>query len=175
MRKLLSLFLALLLSFMLVSCGELGGTDQPSGGQNIQSDVESEPSGSDAVLPDENGSYTSKEDVALYLWVYGHFPDNFITKADAQDLGWSGGSLEPYAPGGCIGGGRIGNFEGLLPEVKGETYSECDIDTMGADSRGAKRIVFSSDGHIYYTDDHYGSFTEIRFTEDYQMAEETVE
>ncbi len=105
----------------------------------------------------EDGSYTTKEDVALYIHLYGHLPDNFITKKEAQDLGWSGGSLEKYAPGKCIGGDRFGNYEGLLP--KGKKYTECDIDTLGARSRGAKRIVFSDDGCIYYTDDHYESFT----------------
>ena len=78
--------------------------------------------------------------------------------AEAQALGWSGGSLEPYAPGRCIGGGRFGNYEGLLPEKEGRVYTECDIDTLGADSRGAKRIVFSNDGLIYYTADHYQTF-----------------
>jgi len=112
--------------------------------------------GEDA-LP-ENGSYTTKEDVALYIHLYGCLPDNFITKKEAQELGWSGGSLEPYAPGMCIGGSRFGNYEGLLPEAKGRSYTECDIDTLGARSRGAKRIVFSNDGLIYYTEDHYESF-----------------
>ena len=106
----------------------------------------------------EDGSYTSKEDVALYIHLYGHLPGNFITKKEAQKLGWGGGSLEPYAPGKCIGGDYFGNYEGLLPEKKGRKYTECDIDTLGAKSRGAKRIIFSNDGLIYYTDDHYESF-----------------
>jgi len=109
-------------------------------------------------LLDEYGSYTSKEDVALFLYQYGHLPDNFITKKEARELGWPGGSLEPYAPGMCIGGDRFGNYEGNLPEAKGRSYKECDIDTLGAKSRGAKRIVFSNDGLIYYTEDHYESF-----------------
>ena len=123
------------------------------------------PAAADTPAPDEeamldpDGTYTTKEDVALYIHQYGHLPDNFITKRDAEQLGWSGGSLEPYAPGMCIGGGRFGNYEGLLPEAPGRTYTECDIDTLGASSRGAKRIVFSNDGLIYYTDDHYESFT----------------
>jgi len=104
---------------------------------------------------DENGSYTSKEDVALYLNTYGELPDNFITKSEARALGWEGGSLEPYAPGKCIGGDKFGNYEGLLPDG---SYHECDIDTLGKDSRGAKRIVYSADGSIYYTEDHYESF-----------------
>ncbi len=106
----------------------------------------------------EDGSYTSKEDVALYIHTYGHLPDNFITKKEARSLGWEGGSLEPYAPGKCIGGDRFGNYEGLLPEKEGRTFTECDIDTLGKKSRGAKRIIFTNDGLIYYTDDHYESF-----------------
>lgn len=109
-------------------------------------------------LIDEFGTYTSKEDVALYIHVYGRLPDNFITKDEARDLGWEGGGLEPYAPGCCIGGDRFGNREGLLPQADGRYYTECDIDTLGASSRGAKRIVFSNDGLVYYTDDHYESF-----------------
>ncbi len=107
---------------------------------------------------DESGTYSSMEDVALYILTYNKLPSNFITKNDARELGWDGGSLEPYAPGKCIGGDRFGNYEGLLPEAPGRTYTECDIDTLGASSRGAKRIVFSNDGLIYYTDDHYESF-----------------
>ncbi len=116
-------------------------------------------SSTESAVIDENGSYTSKDDVALYIHVYGHLPSNFITKKEAEKLGWSGGSLEPYAPGKCIGGDRFGNYEGLLPKKTGRGYTECDIDTLGKKSRGAKRIVFSNDGLIYYTDDHYASFT----------------
>ena len=112
----------------------------------------------DAPVIAEDGSYTTKEDVALYIHTYGHLPGNFITKKDAQALGWTGGSLEPYAPGRCIGGSHFGNYEGILPEKEGRSYTECDIDTLGADKRGAKRIVFSNDGLIYYTEDHYESF-----------------
>lgn len=115
------------------------------------------------TLPEETlptldpfGSYTSKEDVALYIHLYGELPLNFMTKKHARALGWEGGSLEPVAPGMCIGGDWFGNYEGLLPEDR--EYTECDIDTLGKNSRGAKRIVFSDDGLIYYTEDHYESF-----------------
>ena len=113
----------------------------------------------------EDGSYTSKEDVALYIHLYGHLPPNFITKKEAEKLGWKGGPLEPYAPGMCIGGSFFGNYEELLPVKDGRSYTECDIDTLGADRRGAKRIVFSNDGLIYYTEDHYASF-ELLYGED---------
>ena len=107
----------------------------------------------------EDGTYDTKEEVALYIHLYGHLPSNYITKKEAEALGWTGGSLEPYAPGKSIGGSRFGNYEGLLPEKAGRKYTECDIGTKGKKSRGAKRIVYSNDGLIYYTDDHYESFT----------------
>ena len=106
----------------------------------------------------EDGVYDSKEEVALYIHLYGHLPSNYITKKAAESLGWPGGYLEPYAPGKCIGGSRFGNYEGRLPEAKGRTWTECDIGTLGARSRGSKRIVFSNDGLIYYTEDHYEHF-----------------
>ena len=112
-----------------------------------------------AAVPDEHGWYSSKEDVAAYLIAYGHLPENYITKKEAEALGWTGGSLEPYAPGKSIGGDYFGNYEGLLPKAKGRRYTECDIDTRGKRSRGGKRIIFSNDGLIYYTADHYESFT----------------
>ncbi|MBQ8950462.1 MAG: ribonuclease [Eubacterium sp.] len=105
---------------------------------------------------DKDGTYTSKEDVALYLHQYGELPSNFITKKEAKKLGWSGGSLEDYAPGKSIGGDTFGNREGVLPDYG--KYHECDIDTKGKKKRGAKRIVYSDDGRIYYTDDHYETF-----------------
>ena len=105
---------------------------------------------------DEDGTYNGAEDVSLYLYTFGHLPENYITKNEARDLGWSGGSVEKYAPGCAIGGDRFGNREGVLPEG---SYHECDIDTIGADSRGAKRLVYSEDGRIYYTEDHYETFT----------------
>ena len=112
-----------------------------------------------ADLP-EDGSYTTKEDVALYLHIYGWLPNNFMTKSEAKQLGWKSGSLERYAPGKCIGGDVFQNREGLLPKKSGRTYYECDIDTLGSyGSRGSKRIVYSNDGLVYYTADHYDSFT----------------
>ena len=111
-----------------------------------------------SVTVTEDGEYTSRDEVALYLHTYGHLPSNFITKKEAQALGWEGGKLEPYAPGKSIGGDFFGNYEGLLPKKKGRKYFECDIDAQGKKSRGAKRVIWSNDGLIYYTGDHYESF-----------------
>ena len=137
--------------------GDAGDAEGPSDGESTVPDA-----GAPEIVPaaelDPDGTYDSRDAVALYLHLYGKLPPNYITKAEAQDLGWSGGSLEPYAPGMCIGGSRFGNYEGLLPDAEGRTWKECDIDTLGADSRGPKRLVYSNDGLIYYTDDHYASF-----------------
>ena len=109
------------------------------------------------------GEYTSKEDVSAYVRQFkGALPRNFITKSAARALGWHGGPLEPYAPGKSIGGDRFGNYEQRLPRLKGGFYKECDIDTRGR-PRGAKRLVFTQEGQrIYYTDDHYKTFKEVK-------------
>lgn len=108
----------------------------------------------------ENGNFYSKDDVALYIHTYKKLPKNFITKKQAEALGWSAGSpVSDFAEGKVIGGDRFGNYEGILPKKSGRSYTECDIDSLGKKSRGAKRIVFSNDGLIYYTSDHYESFT----------------
>lgn len=120
--------------------------------------TEEEHAAAEAAAIDKDGSYDSKDEVALYIHTYGCLPGNYITKAEAEKAGWSGGSVEKYCPGKCIGGGRFGNYEGLLPDAAGRVWTECDINTLGAASRGAERIVFSNDGLIYYTGDHYDSF-----------------
>ena len=169
-KRLAAWLLALVMALSLAGCGRDTSTVAIFPSQDAQqqdtlpdddgtvSDLPDDGDDSGAEAIDEDGSFTSKEEVALYIHTYGRLPGNFITKKEAQALGWPGGSLEPYAPGKCIGGSRFGNYEGLLPEKDGRTYTECDIDTLGAESRGAKRIVFSNDGLNYYTGDHYESF-----------------
>ena len=110
----------------------------------------------------EDGWYDSLEEVAVYLDTYGELPDNYLTKREAQALGWEShlGNLWDVADGCSIGGDRFGNYEGLLPDAKGRRWTECDIGFDGG-YRNGRRIVFSNDGLIYYTDDHYQSFDEI--------------
>lgn len=108
----------------------------------------------------ENGRYSSKEEVALYIHTYGKLPSNYITKSQAYDLGWEPrlGNLWGVAKGKSIGGDRFSNRERTLPYKQGRQYYECDIDYDGG-HRGAKRIVYSNDGLVYYTEDHYATFT----------------
>lgn len=114
----------------------------------------------------KDGEYNSWPEVAAYIRKYkGALPRNFITKSQARALGWSGGALEPFAPGKSIGGDRFGNYERQLPALRRASYKECDIDTRGR-PRGAKRLVFTQSGQkIYYTEDHYGTFREIKVKE----------
>ena len=119
----------------------------------------------EAAVIDEDGHYTSKEEVALYLYTYGKLPSNFITKKEAENLGWKkkdgeAGQLHVVAPGMSIGGSSFGNYEGLLPEKKGRKYFECDINYVKG-NRGAERLVYSNDSLIFYTGDHYESFEQL--------------
>ena len=126
-----------------------------------EEESEEEPEESPEASVTEDGEYTSKEEVAEYIHLFGHLPSNFITKKEAKALGWEGGdSLGKLAPGKSIGGDRFGNYEGQLPDEKGRKYTECDIDYKGK-KRNAKRIVFSNDGLIFYTDDHYNTFEQL--------------
>ena len=85
-------------------------------------------------------------------------PPNYITKGQANKLGWkTKGSLDQVAPGKSIGGDRYGNYEKKLPDKQGRTWKECDIDYVRG-NRNAKRICFSNDGLIYYTSTHYQKF-----------------
>lgn len=148
LKKILSLLLIFLLSFTLISCDSIDGIISEEKNTIEENTIE------------EDGYFTSKEDVSLYLANYGRLPENFITKKEAIALGWESnkGNLWDVTEKKSIGGDRFGNREGKLPREEGRNYFECDIDYEGG-YRGSKRIVYSDDGLIYYTDDHYDSFT----------------
>lgn len=123
-----------------------------------QSDLSDSSEAEDQPL-DPDGSYTDKDEVAEYIDTYGELPDNFITKNEAKALGWdsSKGNLQEVAPGKSIGGDRFGNYEGRLPDGK---WTECDVNYHGG-YRGSERLVFSEEGAIYYTNDHYETFEQL--------------
>jgi hypothetical protein len=102
----------------------------------------------------------SFQGVANYIHEYNELPSNYITKEEAEELGWEpGDNLWDYAPGYSIGGDVFTNSEGALPEAPGRIWYECDINYNGG-HRGADRLVYSNDGLIYGTSDHYNTFTQ---------------
>ena len=159
MKKLLRFALMFLLIFALVVLVDnvllpaLSGGEAPAAATTAPTEQSPPP---EASL-DEDGEYSSKDELALYIHLYGHLPGNFVTKAEAEAAGWSGGAVSKVLPGKSIGGDRFYNREGLLPDAPGRVWTECDVNALGK-SRGAERIVFSNDGLIYYTSDHYDSF-----------------
>ena len=120
------------------------------------------PEDSGAPAPAAAGALIDPQEIADYVFTHGELPDNFITKKEAQALGWdsSRNDVSDVAPGKSIGGDRFGNYEGLLPSAKGRTWYEADANYRGG-NRGAERIVYSNDGLIYYTRDHYKTFTQL--------------
>ena len=170
MRKKLFALAALLLAGLLVlaGCGQPetvpGGVPAPTEFLKV---VTAEPAGApetEAADPpeEEAGPVTEPQAIADYLFKHGELPENFITKEEAQDLGWdsSRNYVSDVAPGKSIGGDRFGNYEGQLPKAKGRKFFECDANYTGG-KRGPERIVYSSDGHVWYTKDHYGTFKEL--------------
>ena len=165
-RGVVWLLAALLVLGALAGCGGSPSGTTPTGQESqvaAESQAEEDTTAvSGSAELDEHGTYTSKEEVALYLHTYGHLPDNYITKKDAQDLGWDNkkGNLWDVAPGMSIGGSHFGNYEKKLPEKKGRKYYECDINFDGG-YRGAERIIYSNDGLVFYTGDHYENFEQL--------------
>lgn len=111
----------------------------------------------------EDGIYTSKEEVSLYISRYKKLPNNYLSKKEASLAGWEveKNNLDVVLPGMSIGGDEFGNYENRLPKKQGRKYYEADIDYEGG-ARNLKRIIYSSDGLIFYTDDLYETFEQIK-------------
>ena len=120
-----------------------------------------QPASINTYSPQDNQSEITNElqKVVDYIAKHNSLPGDYITKTQAIKLGWeSGKDLWNYAPGKKIGGNVFYNFQGLLPETAGRVWRECDV-SYSNNSRGIERIVYSNDGLIYKTSDHYKSFT----------------
>ena len=183
------LVLAAALAFALGGCININITQAPSGGStatsgdattssssaasgnaaastsSTSSSSASASSGSSApsgITVEKDGEYTDKDHVALYIHTYGTVPSNYVTKTKARKAGWvnTEGNLWDVLPGKSIGGGGFNNDDGTLPDAPGREWFECDIDYDGG-YRNAKRIVYSDDGLVFYTEDHYNTFEQL--------------
>lgn len=112
----------------------------------------------------ESGTYTTRDSVAAYLCKFEKLPSNYRTKAEAKDLYAASGktfskwNFNPWETlGVMVGGDAFQNREGLLPQ---NAYRECDVDYSAA-NRGTKRLVYAESCQIFYTANHYRSFTKI--------------
>lgn len=172
MKQFRKLLAALLTVSMLTGCKGCTNDPEPVPAPTVQPTADPEPTASTEPAPEpteepgpsisisEDDVYDTKDEVALYIYTFHHLPSCFMTKKAARKKGWTSGPLHKVIDGMCIGGDYFGNMEGILPDT-GEDYYECDIDTMYAKSRGAKRIIYTLSGDVWYTDDHYESFVQL--------------
>ncbi|MFV8846336.1 ribonuclease [Serratia fonticola] len=102
---------------------------------------------------------TQQQRVVSYVQQHQRLPDYYITKKQAREQGWDArdGNLCKVLPGKAIGGDRFSNREGQLPTANNRIWREADINYQ-CGRRGADRLLYSSDGLIYVTRDHYKNF-----------------
>ena len=166
MKTIKALFLATAACFLATACTTSApadaNTSNPTPGKNNSSSADIK-SIYDAV--EESGKYTTRDSVAAYLCKFDKLPGNYVSKDEGQKLYESktGKTFEKWnfnpwtTIGVMIGGDKFGNSEGLSP--KG-TYHEADVE-YSAKNRGTKRLVYQSDCVIYYTADHYETFSKL--------------
>ncbi|CCV28365.1 putative ribonuclease [Yersinia enterocolitica (type O:9) str. YE212/02] len=102
---------------------------------------------------------TQHQQVVKYLQSHHRLPDFYITKQQAREKGWNPkeGNLCKVLPGKAIGGDRFSNRERQLPKAKGRNWREADVNYR-CGHRGSDRLLYSNDGLIYLTQDHYKHF-----------------
>ena len=156
-KLLLTAVLSILVVIAAAGCQDKIAGDLPSTEAAYTPDI-----GNSSAEVLKGQSYSTKDEVALYIHEFSSLPPNFITKKEAAALGWdsSKGNLWDVANKKSIGGDRFGNREGLLPAAQGRVYYECDINYYGG-FRGAERLVYSNDGLIFFTGNHYETFEQL--------------
>ena len=155
-QKLLGVLAAALLIFLTVAGAWTGGIT-PAEARTRSTRAAATATPVPTPIPTEPAALIDPQAIADYLDDYGELPENFITKSEAKELGWDSRYtyVSDVAPGKSIGGDRFGNYEGLLPKSRGRTYWYIE------GPRSAYRLIFSSDGLYYYTEDHYQTFTQL--------------
>ena len=95
----------------------------------------------------------------------GDLPPNYVTKAQATQSGWKKGkAVNNSVPGGQLGGDVFYNDTNVLPSAPGRTWYEADVglnNTMSRSNQPGTRLLYSDDGLLYITSDHYETVTPI--------------
>ncbi len=158
LRRIL-LILALIVGLSACSAGtKTKESQQPPTEETVQKEKKTAENAEGAGVV-KGTAYYDRDSVAEYIHKYKELPPNYLTKKEASEKGWesAAGNLWDVTDKGVIGGDRFGNREKLLPNLPGISYRECDVNYNGG-RRGPERLVYSGDGWIYYTGDHYASF-----------------
>ena len=150
--KITSILMAFLL-FLLTGCSLESSLEEKENQVNYQA-IEVDKTETSSVVQGE--AYYEKDDVVEYIHLYQELPNNYIRKSEANDMGWT-----PEDKEYVIGGDKFGNREGKLPKAQGRQYFEADVQAGYSNHRGPERIVYSDDGLIFYTKDHYESFEQL--------------
>ena len=174
MNKNIIKYLLLLVIAFILSCGEVGGdfNSSPSQNANVSSSSSQNANISSSSLQDildailETGIYTAKDSVATYIYLFHKLPSNYVNKTEGQTLyenetgnTFSRWNFNPWTLlSVMIGGDIYYNNKNLLPS--GNSYRECDVDYHDS-SRGTKRLVYTLNGIVYYTADHYDNFAKV--------------
>ena len=169
-KKLIQLFALLLTALLLLSSCAANALETAKGKKNTAAPQVTAVAETPTPVPEPTatpGPLDEAQRIADYIFEHGELPDNFITKKQAQALGWDSmyNYVSDVAPGKSIGGDYFGNYEQKLPVVKGRKYYEADCFYKGG-KRNAYRIIYSTDGHVWYTEDHYNTFIELFPTKD---------
>ncbi len=155
-NKLVRLFVLLLAVILLMS-----GCTASASGKNKKNKATPTPT----LVPEATvtpGPMDAAQELADYIFEHGELPENYIRKKDAEAQGWKTTYryVGDIGPGITIGGDYFGNYEQKLPVVKGRKYYEADCYYEGG-PRNEYRIIYSNDGHVWYTEDHYNTFIEL--------------
>ncbi|GKX59915.1 hypothetical protein SOASR031_22300 [Leminorella grimontii] len=152
----------LLVVFLLLIIGGLAFNFLHSNNGGISDGAAGSISSSSQAVQDID-RLTQRQTVVNYVREHGRLPDYYITKSQARSQGWDArdGNLCSVLPGKAIGGDRFSNREKRLPQAKGRTWFEADINYR-CGHRGAERLLYSDDGLIYVTIDHYQRFMEVK-------------
>lgn len=99
----------------------------------------------------------------FYLIYHKHLPNYYVTKSYAASKGWINykGNLSEVLPGKMLGGDVYYNDNKKLPVASNRIWYEADINYISG-YRNTSRILYSNDGLVFVTYDHYKTFYEIK-------------